>query len=369
MVLDIALLANEMRLKRLHRHFPIYEGANPHVMHEYLVKDRQLGWINSPGNYAPGEGAPGSLTIWSNGQRASSANPQRSTAFNIAVLGGTYTFGNGVSDEETYCWLLNERFPYATFHNYGVHEYGLCQCLQTLKKILESDTLNLDMVIYSMQRRDRTMDLDERYFVQPDATVLCYSALDPNTYSRTLSYWRLPLEHTLLTVSDFKMHYAFSKEKEAQAHRESLDLEFSETETHIIAEMRDSCAKHKINFMINDLEEDNTVMSAPLRRLIEKSKIDYFNNSLPPEEEKIPERHDTEAGYVPKTKFKFHNNKPNYSPNADAHRLWAYRLSEMFLASDVYKVPLNKRDSEDVAAAKKLTPQHKGETTKNTAQH
>lgn len=321
LALDIAVVINELHLKHQHRHLPLYNHADPHILHEYLVQHKDLGWVNSPGTYPLDEGVQGSLTIWPNGQRASSPDPNRHTAYNVAVLGGTYTFGNGVRDQHTYCWLLNEHFPHATFHNYGVHEYGLYQCLATLEQLLSSPKTDLDLVIYSRQKHDRTQDLDDRYFMQPDATILRYGALDPQTWTRTLSYWRLPLEMQLLTISDLKMRYAYSQEKKAQQHRDSLDLAFSEAETYLVAAMRDSCAKHKVRFLINDLEEDTTILAAPLQRLVEKSQIDYFNNTLPQEKEKIPARHDTKAGYAPKVKFKYRNNVSNYSPNAVAHRV------------------------------------------------
>ncbi len=55
-------------------------------------------------------------------------------AFRIVVLGDSFTFGEGVGDEETYSHVLQELLPQVEVLNLGVHGYGHDQMLLYLKE-------------------------------------------------------------------------------------------------------------------------------------------------------------------------------------------------------------------------------------------
>lgn len=106
------------------------------LMHE---PDPVLGWRAKPGTwefqpYAP-EGRPFRVTIRGGGRRATSraANPDGRP---LVLVGGSFTEGAGVADEETFAWRLQEYFPELRVLNYGTAAYGTYQSLVMLEDVL-----------------------------------------------------------------------------------------------------------------------------------------------------------------------------------------------------------------------------------------
>jgi hypothetical protein len=104
------------------------------ALHEF---DPELGWRNQEGSYAVGPYHPGDpavrVTMWPRGRRASGLaleeRPRR-----VVIVGCSYTQGWAVSDEETYAWRLQQRFPDVELFNYGTGGYGTLQCLLALER-------------------------------------------------------------------------------------------------------------------------------------------------------------------------------------------------------------------------------------------
>lgn len=74
------------------------------------------------------------------GCRVNSARKGDDTRPRIVVLGASTAFGYGVSDEETFCWLLGEALPQYRFENRSVAAYHIFQSLLDLEDILQKDT-------------------------------------------------------------------------------------------------------------------------------------------------------------------------------------------------------------------------------------
>ena len=86
-------------------------------------------------------------TILADKSRASRSKNRAATKTNVLMLGCSFTYGIGVNDEDTYVWLLNERFPDVTFDNFAQDGYGTLQCLLREEKILKER--HYDYVIYA----------------------------------------------------------------------------------------------------------------------------------------------------------------------------------------------------------------------------
>jgi lysophospholipase L1-like esterase len=106
-------------------------------MHEF---DRLLGWRPKPGRYVYPVGVeaktPIRFTILADGSRVT-AGERENRVRPVLVLGDSFTQGWAVSDEETYAWKLQERFPTARFVNYGTAGYSTYQSLLRLKVALK----------------------------------------------------------------------------------------------------------------------------------------------------------------------------------------------------------------------------------------
>lgn len=104
--------------------------------------DPAKGWRNKPGvyespPYAPG-GAPSRVRILPDGSRATSDAPQ-AAGDRVVLIGGSFTFGQAISDEETLAWRLQALDPQRRYANFGVASYGTYQSLLTLEELLSSD--------------------------------------------------------------------------------------------------------------------------------------------------------------------------------------------------------------------------------------
>ena len=54
----------------------------------------------------------------------------------VAIVGGSFTEGFAISDDETFAWKLQERFPSIRVRNYGHGGYGTYQSLLLLEQVL-----------------------------------------------------------------------------------------------------------------------------------------------------------------------------------------------------------------------------------------
>jgi len=75
----------------------------------------------------------------------------------ILILGDSFTFGDGVSDHETYAYHLQEMLPHAEIINLGVHGYGHDQMLILLKE--EGIKYRPDIVLLGFVRVDMSRNL------------------------------------------------------------------------------------------------------------------------------------------------------------------------------------------------------------------
>ncbi len=114
-----------------------------------VESDPLLGWRNKPGQYRLGaESSPDysiNITVHDNGARATSQkyiqNPE------IEIVGCSYTFGYGLSDNQTLPWMLEESTG-KTVGNFGVSAFGTLQSYLMLKKNFEIKKLTPKRVLY-----------------------------------------------------------------------------------------------------------------------------------------------------------------------------------------------------------------------------
>lgn len=103
-------------------------------------EDRELGWRARPGRYvqppyAP-EGTPITMTILPDGSRATAPSRDPSPVGTILLVGDSFTLGWAVSDDETFAWKLQARWPKAAVVNRAWAGYGTLQSLVVLERAL-----------------------------------------------------------------------------------------------------------------------------------------------------------------------------------------------------------------------------------------
>ena len=104
--------------------------------------DPILGWKNREGAYFVPPYSPGekeiNYTFFSDGSRATSAQQDGSPKSDdgLIVVGGSFSRGFAISDENTFACKLQERFPFLSVVNYGTAGYGTYQSLLILEQAL-----------------------------------------------------------------------------------------------------------------------------------------------------------------------------------------------------------------------------------------
>lgn len=84
----------------------------------------------------------------------------------VAVIGDSFSFGEGVGDEETYAAQLEKNIPKSEVINFGVHGYGIDQ--MSLRLTVDGFRYNPDIVIYAFIDDDLgRVDLDFRDYIKP----------------------------------------------------------------------------------------------------------------------------------------------------------------------------------------------------------
>jgi hypothetical protein len=101
--------------------------------------DPVLGWRNKKGNYIVPPYHPSGKTIHitflENGQRRTGVD-STNTEGEIVIVGGSASQGWAISDNETYAWKLQQKYPSLKVVNYGSGGYGSYQSLLVLEQEL-----------------------------------------------------------------------------------------------------------------------------------------------------------------------------------------------------------------------------------------
>lgn len=114
--------------------------------------DPLLGWKSRPGAHLfPATASHGALrlTIWPDRSRATAPHPiERATR--VVLVGDSFTQGYEVSDEETFAWKLQGRFPAARVVNFGTGGYSTYQSLLRMKLALKRTRGRPTLVLYGL---------------------------------------------------------------------------------------------------------------------------------------------------------------------------------------------------------------------------
>jgi hypothetical protein len=235
-----------------------------------LKHDPILGWKHMEGNfiippYHP-DGKETRITFLKGGVRITQRheNNSRDESDKIIIVGGSYTQGWGISDDETYPWKLQERFPYMKVLNYGTGAYGTYQSLLSLEQILPV-TNSPAIVIYGFIQHHEIRNVSPSCWMEtltrfskrghvfvPYATinengVLCSHQPD--------SYPSWPLREHLTIVSLAEKAFMKLKTNRRKSQKSMVTEQ-------LLIEMQGLCNKYGISFIVamlsfNEQEKDH----------------------------------------------------------------------------------------------------------------
>ena len=234
----------------------------------------------------------------------------------IWIFGDSITYGQSVNDAETYCWLLQEKFPDYEVVNFGVMGYGTVQSLIQLRDALKDrDEPGLVVLTYaSWQDIRNTAIRGWQKILVPSASL----GLVTQPYARLSSEGRLEIltdpvlfrEVPLMRYSAFI--HALEESYDKYEERHSLSHEITKA---VIKEISDSCKARGIELVVAGLTSDATT----------SDMLEYWKR----------EGLRTVNIWVDFLNIKENNNLPYDShPSAIAHQQYAQKL-EVFLRRNV----------------------------------
>jgi hypothetical protein len=134
----LALFVGEGLLRLMGFEPVAYEAAGGRpAMHE---QDSTLGWRNKEGSYLVQPYSPSGVPIHVNflerGRRRTGAGAPGHTKGDLVLVGGSFSQGWAISDEETFAYKLQKGIPSLRVLNYGTGGYGSLQSLLVLEQEL-----------------------------------------------------------------------------------------------------------------------------------------------------------------------------------------------------------------------------------------
>jgi hypothetical protein len=168
----------------------------------------------------------------------------------VWIFGCSFTYGWGLSDEETYPWLLQERFPEYEIVNFGVGGYGTIHSLLQFRDALELKTPRVAVLAYANFQDERNTFLRQRrkYVVAGrnlGPVAQPYARLDDQGKLQyqfaPIEYTEFPLMRYSALVNFIESNYNRLEDRFVRSHDVSKAL---------ILEMAKIAREHNVRFVV-----------------------------------------------------------------------------------------------------------------------
>lgn len=199
--------------------------------------DSVLGWRTKPGEFTLAPSSPQGhethYTFLKDGSRSTSNNNEKSS-YDLIFIGGSFTEGFAVSDEDTFAWKLQSQFPSVKIGNFGVGGYGTFQSFLLLRDLYKHN-IKPAIVIYGFMPFHEERNIANSgwrkvltEFSRRGHSLLPFCSLDENgelVEHKPIGYPVLPL-HEYLALDDFavKFYYKFIDEDERRRRKDGFAI-------------------------------------------------------------------------------------------------------------------------------------------------
>lgn len=169
----------------------------------------------------------------------------------VVLIGGSLTEGFAVSDEETFAWRLQQRFPDHRFRNHGTGGYGTYQALLTLEEILERPPAPR-LVLYGLHDGHDIRNVASAEWVRSLAQYARRHAAVAVPYVRIGSDGELvrepPVGYPQWPLRERSALVALLEDAWVHARAYARTRDRSEIMQRLIVEMRDRCRERDVPF-------------------------------------------------------------------------------------------------------------------------
>ncbi len=248
----------------------------------------QLGWELKPGSYQFPMNTWGDtmhLTIDDLGERVTKAIPIPGNSDKILFVGGSFTMGAGLDDQETFAWKIQETFPFLDIRNLGVGGYGTYQSLQVLQQQFNQKS-KPQAVIYGFIAHHLYRNVAEPGWLgaiainsgksSNDQINIPYVKLSENKKlikGSPVKYQRIPFSKTLATsfMIERTLNNISGYSRSRNAHR-VLEM--------LLLEMQDLCNRNQVPFYVNILHSEEPFVSE-LTAFLDSNEIATIDCNVP----------------------------------------------------------------------------------------
>ncbi|MEW6079446.1 MAG: hypothetical protein AB1724_16690 [Thermodesulfobacteriota bacterium] len=265
---------------------PYYDYANQKV-HPPCQEDPVIGWTNNKNTdkllcLSP-NGKTITVTHTADGRRISSAEKLAKSDHRdqLVVVGCSMTYGYGLSDEETWPWLLQQKLPCLKVLNYGTPGYGTYHCLLMLEQVL-STLSSPKIVLYGFI---------EHHLIRNVATPLWWALQNPTRQkkiilpyvdienNKLIRYPPVPVKHWPLSQS-----LAIVKTAEILYLQTFQDpqyfIKMDPAWQFLMTDMRDLCANHGCRLVVIILNIDHSSEKNFYKNFLELNRIEYIDADI-----------------------------------------------------------------------------------------
>jgi hypothetical protein len=173
----------------------------------------------------------------------------------ISLFGCSFTFGSGLSDEDTFGWLLQKRFPGYKLLNYGMGATSAYQALLLIEKTLAIDKPAAVVLGYQPtldKRNIGRLDLLPWYAGPSCVSLKSHSGKQALRRYPPKRYKRLPgAEHSaLIKATEKRLNWL-------RTFGRGSDKDAQTTMEHLFAQMRHTCETQGVRFIVASLTACN----------------------------------------------------------------------------------------------------------------
>ena len=225
---------------------------------KFFIAHPTLGYSHIPGKFIVtlGSGYSFHVTHLPNTQRVTRAGENGKAPIHegeIWIFGCSFTHGWSVNDDETYPWLLQERFPEYRLVNFGVSGYGTIHSLLQFRDALKTTTPGVAVLAYAdFHDLRNTFSRARRKAVSP------YNKLGPlvQPYARVDDDGRLQYSIADVDYSEFPMmrHSALAHFIETKYNQfEPIWHRSRAVSEALVEEMARLAEKHGVKFVVANI--------------------------------------------------------------------------------------------------------------------
>lgn len=290
LTLFLTFVASEVLLRVLGFgpwHYVTKDVTEP-TMHQY---DPELGWIMKEGEYVFDKGGRTiQVTLMPNHTRATGSHLANGS-MNLAFVGGSVTQGWALSDNETFAWKLQSRFPSLQILNYATAGYGTYQSLLMLEKVFTEESTKPDVVMYGFNWRHEHRNVAPSWwlagltrFSQRNHVFVPYCTLDESGELRR----HPPERYPVWPLREYSALVNFVQTVVMNLQTRGREPQKRAVTEKLILKMRELCRKNDATFVVVMLSAERD-SKAHYIHFLKSNNVSFVDCTLPiPPEMRIP---------------------------------------------------------------------------------